>query len=200
MSDQLNMGQEFIWKNFHLGTELEIAGNFIYDAMYAFDQMKHFYFEAEIFDCLYHLSVGIERLQKITLILLTSFNNNVDLEFEKKLVSHSSQHFHQRISSFRKIQLGKNENKLLTLLTKFYDKNRYGRFNFRSSNKAEYEKYDLIHFLSHIMKGSDFEIDPSDVITINDELIKVKFGDTVKKIVIPYYNIIEEICRKQNFY
>lgn len=35
MSDQLNMGQEFIWKNFHLGTELEIAGNFIYDAMYA---------------------------------------------------------------------------------------------------------------------------------------------------------------------
>src|SRR5690606_32627683 len=105
---------EFIWKNFHLGTELEIAGGFIYDALYSFDQMKHFYHESEIFDCLYHLSVGIERLQKITLILLTDFENTINKDFEKKLVNHSTRYFHQRINSIQKLSFGKNENRLLT--------------------------------------------------------------------------------------
>jgi|SRR5690606_38543701 len=201
MNKQLGIGPEFIWKNFHLGTELEIAGNFLYDALYNFDQMKHFYFEADIFNCLYQLSVGIERLQKITLILLTGFGDTKNPDFEKKLVSHSLQHFHERINKVKTVKFGKNENKLLTILTGFYEKNRYGRFNFDSSQESEYEKKEFISFLSDLMGGGKYiEVDPHPVMTINNDTFKKEFGKTIQNIVLSYYQIVEQTCRSQNIY
>jgi len=200
MSDQLKIGPEFVWKNFHLGTELEVAGNFIYDALYTFDQMKFFYVEADIFNCLYYLSVGVERIQKITLILLTKFGDKENPEFEKKLISHSLQHFHERINKIKTVKLGKNENKLLTLLTRFYEKNRYGRFNFDSSQESEHEKKEFIRFLSDLMGGKGIKIDPLAVMTINDETIKKEFGTTVRNIVLSYYEILKRTCDSENIY
>ncbi len=200
MSDQLKIGPEFIWKNFHLGTELEVAGNFLYDGLYIFDQMKFLYVEADIFNCLYYLCVGVERLQKITLILLTKFGDTKNPEFEKKLVSHSLQHLHERINKVKTVKFGKNENKLLTLLTRFYEKNRYGRFNFDSSQESEYEKKEFIRFLSDLMRGNDIEVDPRTVMTINNDTFKKEFGKTVRNIVLSYYQIIEQTCRSQNIY
>ena len=52
---------EYFWKNFRLGTELQVSGSFIYNALYFFDQMECFNNEEEIFEFLYSLSVGIER-------------------------------------------------------------------------------------------------------------------------------------------
>src|SRR5690606_11025609 len=193
-------GPEFVWKNFHLGTELEIAGNFLYDALYTFDQMKHFYFEADVFNCLYHLSVGIERLQKITLILLTGFEDKENPDFEKKLVSHSLQHFHQRINDIKRVKFEKNENKLLTLLTGFYERNRYGSFNISSSKKAEYEKEEFIRFLSNLMERRDIKADQLSLITVNSDTIKKEFGQIVRNIVLSYYQIVKQICEAQNFY
>lgn len=200
MTKQLDIGPEFLWKNFHLGTELEVSGNFLYDALYTFDQMKHFYFEAEIFNCLYYLSVGIERLQKITLILLTKFGDKENSDFEKKMISHSSQHLHERINNIKRVKLGKNENKLLTLLTGFYERNRYRRFNFASSKKAEYEKEEFIRFLNGLGTVVDIKANYNDFLTVNDDIIKTDFGQIVRKIVLSYYKIIEQTSRDQNIY
>lgn len=54
------------WKYFKLGEELHIAGTFIYDALYCIDLLEHFHYEDECFDFLYKISVGIERLERIT--------------------------------------------------------------------------------------------------------------------------------------
>jgi hypothetical protein len=66
---------DYFWKNFRLGTELQISGSFIYNALYTLDNMQTFYYEAECFEFLYNMSVGFERLQKIAVILLEHDKN-----------------------------------------------------------------------------------------------------------------------------
>mgnify|MGYP007108086072 CR=1 FL=1 len=36
------------WKNFRLGTELQISGSLIYNALYSLDQIEYFYYEHEV--------------------------------------------------------------------------------------------------------------------------------------------------------
>lgn len=52
-----------------MGRELDIAGTFIYRAIKEFDTLTCFREECDIFHILYDLSVGIERLQKILVVL-----------------------------------------------------------------------------------------------------------------------------------
>ena len=80
---------EYFWKNFRLGTELQISGSFIYNALYFFDQMEHFCNDEEIFEFLYNTSVGLERLEKIAIILLEHDSSMDQEEFEKTLITHS---------------------------------------------------------------------------------------------------------------
>lgn len=39
------MNIDFVWKNFSLGKELDIAGSFIYNGLKALDSMETFYYE-----------------------------------------------------------------------------------------------------------------------------------------------------------
>lgn len=80
------MKNEFRWKNFSLGSELQVAGSFIYNGILAFDEMEHFYYEHEVFECLYQLAVGIERLAKVTVILLEHDPEMDHDDFEKSLI------------------------------------------------------------------------------------------------------------------
>ena len=57
------------WKNFRLGEELAISGNFIYDGLRRIHEMQRLDYDEEIFDFLYHVSVGLERLTKIAIVL-----------------------------------------------------------------------------------------------------------------------------------
>lgn len=50
------------WKNFNLGDELQIAGVFIYNGLRRFNRMRAINYSDEIFEVLYDLSVGLERL------------------------------------------------------------------------------------------------------------------------------------------
>jgi hypothetical protein len=60
------MTQAWNYKNFNMVYELEISGEFIYDGIQALNTMDSSSNSAELFSFLYHISVGIERLQKIT--------------------------------------------------------------------------------------------------------------------------------------
>ena len=46
------MDSSTFWKNFNLGTELQISGSFIYNGLLVFDEMETFYHEEEIFEFL----------------------------------------------------------------------------------------------------------------------------------------------------
>ena len=74
------------WKNFKLGTELQVSGSFIYNGLYCLDQMETFGFEEEVFEFLYLLSIGIERLQKIVLIIHEKIEDKTVKLFEKHLI------------------------------------------------------------------------------------------------------------------
>ena len=80
------MESDFFYKNFMLGQELHIAGGFIYNGLKAFDQLE-FFNEAESFDFLYNISIGIERLEKILIILSVS-DNNINESFKKNIQTH----------------------------------------------------------------------------------------------------------------
>jgi hypothetical protein len=63
------MNKHEAWKNFNLGEELSISGAFIYNGLRRFHEMRVLVHTDEIFDFLYNLSVGLERLLKIAVVL-----------------------------------------------------------------------------------------------------------------------------------
>jgi len=93
----MNQTPELFWKNFRLGTELQISGSFLYNALYFFDKMEHFYYEDECFEFLYNTSVGLERLEKIALILSEHNGEVSQQEFEKSLITHNHLELLRRI-------------------------------------------------------------------------------------------------------
>ena len=72
------------WKNFQLGTELDVAGKFIYNGLRSLHEMGSLNHEEEIFEFLYSLAVGLERLLKIAVILI-EHDDKVDEKFEQSL-------------------------------------------------------------------------------------------------------------------
>lgn len=72
------------YKNFNMVNELNIAGEFIYDGIDALNRMNTIDEIPLLFSFLYHVSVGIERIQKIILVLF-GLNEQDDYQaFEKK--------------------------------------------------------------------------------------------------------------------
>lgn len=52
-------------------TELDIAGEFIYNGIHEFCRLKYISNEGPTFASLYNMAVGIERLEKIVYVLWT---------------------------------------------------------------------------------------------------------------------------------
>jgi len=181
---------EYFWKNFQLGTELQISGSFIYNALFFFDQMDSFNNEEEIFEFLYSLSVGIERLEKIAIILLEHDKTINQEEFEKKLITHSHSDLINRIKKNKKLILGKCHYNLLQLLSNFYKSMRYSRFNISSVYEPNQDASRFIEFVQSELK---IEIITNMITsTANDDKIKNFIGKTVGKIVTQLYEIIKD--------
>jgi len=182
------------WKNFRLGTELSISGNFIYNGLYSFELMSHFYYEDEAFEFLYSISVGLERLQKICIVLLEHKDGTNQEEFEESLISHNLENLNIRIGKHKKINFGKNHKKLLSLLTKFYKSSRYGMYQMKSVYRPNQSKLQLIKFLEETL---DIEISTEiQGCTPNDDRIKKYVGKTVGKFCEEYYKIVKEECSR----
>lgn len=194
----MNYTPEYLWKNFKLGTELQISGSFIYNALDCFDQMQDFGNDEEIFEFLYNTSVGLERLEKIAVVLLehNSFDNQE--EFEGSLITHNHSGLLNRIKEKRELQLGKVHNKFIQLLDKFYKSMRYNRFNLSSVYAPNQEGVGLIKLIE---KELVIEIKTEAFfLTANDDRIKKFIGKLVGKIVTQLYHIIEEKSRDLNMY
>jgi len=180
----------FFWKNFRLGTELQISGIFIYNALNTFDQLEHFYYEEQIFEFLYNIAVGIERLEKITIILLEHTTGVNQVDFEKTLITHNHLELLKRIRQKKDLKLGKPYYKFLQLIGDFYHSIRYSRFNLSSVYEPDQSQARLVGFLESELKisiGAEFMN-----VTENDQRIKNFIGKLISKLSLQLYEIIRE--------
>ncbi len=194
----MNQEPNWFWKNWRMGTELQISGSFIYNAIYTLDQMESLYYEEECFEFLYNASVGIERLLKIAIILSEHDKINNQEDFEKSLITHSSAELLNRLQSNHKINLGKSHNKFLSLIDHFYKSIRYGRFSIQSVYKKPGDKYGLISFLEDEL-NLEIKTDIMNTTPVTSRIRKF-IGKIIGKFTTQLYAIVkEEAYRNRTF-
>ncbi len=190
--------QVYWWKNFQLGTELQIAGSFLYNALYSFDRMKHCYFEEECFEFLYQSSVGVERLLKILLILLEHDEHTDQDSFEKSLITHNHVELYDRIRKKRKTGWGDVHVQFFQLLADFYMSTRYDRFGLQSVTRPDQAREFLIRFLEkHLQISIKAELPISTPI---DERMRNFIGRTIGKIATVGYEAVKELASQRQLY
>ncbi|MDD4957344.1 MAG: hypothetical protein PHQ61_06855 [Candidatus Omnitrophica bacterium] len=188
-----SMTKEEFWQNFSLGIELDIAGNFIYNGLKAFDEIKDFEAEGAIFDFLYNISCGVERLQKIAIILL-EYNDDLEQElFEKGLITHSHLELLQRLEKIKSLKLENIHNAFLQMTTNFYKTIRYDRYCLNKIQNISKEKTALLDFLRKYLNIEE-------EIRTNDKRYKKFIGKIIGRIVEALYQIIYSESRAKNLY
>ncbi|MCG3710367.1 hypothetical protein L5F64_02535 [Aliarcobacter butzleri] len=195
------MTRELFWKNFNLGTELQISGNLIYNGLYIFDEMESFHFEEEIFEFLYNIAVGLERLMKIVIILTTHDKTNEKQDsFEERIKTHNHKKLMEMVRKYHKVNLGEQHFDFLNLLENFYHNMRYDRFSLENVRNYDKEKK---YFESFLSKHLEVKINHEKSIFItnpNNFIIKKKIGKLIGKISTQLYNIIKKESYRLNIY
>lgn len=192
------MGKIWNYKNFNMVNELDIAGEFIYDGIQVLNQMKSISSGASIFSFLYHVSVGIERLQKIIIVLFEDITLENYKDFEESLISHSHGYLHERISKKVNLDLNSRENEFLTLLCAFYNHSRYNRFNLNASINHEKELLEQ-YILKYVNEKSISRSISSCDILVNNK-IKDLFGKVVGRISSKYYKVLRDVADEKGTY
>jgi hypothetical protein len=122
------MNRDQAWMNFNLGQELHVSGAFIYVGLRRFHEMRTLDNTDEIFEFLYNVSVGLERLLKIAVVLLEHTEDADQHELEESLITHNHQDLLKRVRQHVKLNLSAPHNEFLALLGNFYTTLRYDRF------------------------------------------------------------------------
>ncbi|GMV51090.1 MAG: hypothetical protein AMXMBFR67_26330 [Nitrospira sp.] len=179
------------WKNFNLGQELSVSGAFIYNGLRRFHEMRVLDNTDDVFEVLYNLSVGIERLLKIAIVLL-EHNEATDQDvLEKSLITHNHLGLLQRVKQRAKIGLGAPHTEFLGLLGTFYKSHRYDRFTISSVSTPDKERDALCSFLGKHL-GLDLEPSSSLVGIHND----ARCQKCIRKIVTKISSVLYEVVRK----
>ena len=175
------------WKNLKLCEEVEISGRFIYNGLRCFHEMRSFQHEEELFEVLYNLAVGLERLLKVAVVLIEHDADGDDQEaFERSLITHTHLELLARVGKNQDLRLAGVHNEFLALLGEFYKTMRYSRFSIQASKRDE--KSALFAFLQ---KHLNIEMSGDMVTpTYNDARFKKFLGKTVGKIASQIYDII----------
>ena len=189
-----------IWnyKNFNMVNELDIAGEFIYDGIQTLNQMDVISDGAAIFSFLYHVAVGIERLQKILIVLFEDITFDNYEKFEKSIKIHRHNKLHERISNTQKITFDLRECDFLDLLTTFYKESRYNRFNLNSpycQEKEIMEKY-----ITKYLDENDISLSVFSSEIIANHEVRELFGSVIGKISTEYYKVLRDIAAKKCTY
>ena len=180
--------KNFFWKNWRLGTELQISGSFIYNGLFTLENMVTFYYEEECFELLYNFSVGLERLMKVAVILIEHDKIASQKEFEKTLITHNHFDLLNRIQKTKTFALGKTHKKFINLLDIFYKSIRYERYNIQSVYKPPQDKTNLVKFIQEELKIG-FKPDFGQPQPITPQIRKF-IGKIIGKLTEPLYDII----------
>ena len=187
------------WKNFKLGEELDISGRFIYNGLRYFHEMETLYYEEEVFEVLYNLSVGLERLLKIAVILIEHDDTVNQEKFEQSLITHTHLDLLKRVRQKHSTTLAGPHNEFLQMLSVFYKTHRYGRYG-TAAMKARGEEKDAFH--AYIEKRLSIEIndEPPLLVTPNGSRVRKFLGKIVGKIASELYKIIRLESACHNIY
>lgn len=198
------MDQRWKYKNFNMVTELDIAGEFIYNGIHEFCRLKHISNEGPTFASLYNMAVGIERLEKIVYVLWTLDDEVDETKFEKKLITHSHTGLRDKIKEVLKIhneniEFSKQENALFELLCGFYNTARYMRFNIDGDWDKELEliRTFLKSDSNYVKNNTEFFY--GSCIEANENVKKL-FGRTLKSIAAKYYELVIKGSSKNQTY
>ncbi|WP_275760271.1 hypothetical protein [Ralstonia pseudosolanacearum] len=193
------MNPSEFWKNFRLGEEVHIAGTFIYNGLRRFHELRKLDFADELFECLYNLSVGLERLMKIAVVLHEHTEVADQAELEQSLITHSHLDLVARLRPYVDLKLGATHNDLLSLLGIFYKSLRYDRFSLNSVYEGEKEARAVCAFLT---KHLQVEFPDADRIfgIDNTEQYRRFIHRTVLKIARNLYEVIQQRARYIGLY
>lgn len=193
------MKREDWWKNFALGLELDASGVFIYNGIKTLHSIENISPAIDIFEILYNLSTGIERLHKVAIILLEHNDETNIEELEKSLITHDTIGLSNRVSNHRDLGLAPVHKEFLSMLSKFYKSHRYGRFSVSAVPDIESEKEMFHKYLSKHLGLDVYETD-SLFPVFNTDKIRKFVGKITKKIVDSLYDVICERARELNIY
>jgi len=192
------MTPEQFWKNFNMLDEVGISGAFIYNGLRRFHEMQVLEHTDELFEFLYYLSVGLERLLKVAVVLL-EHDDSIDIEkFEQSLITHTHEDLLRRVRQHADLKLSGIHNEFLTLLGTFYKRFRYNRFLASSAHSRDKEKEAILAFLS---KHLDVEFDTSSMLAVQNEARFKRFvSKVVVKISSTLYSIVRDAAGAQGLY
>lgn len=179
------------WKNFRLGEEVHISGSFIYNGLRRFHELCKLDFADELFECLYNLSVGLERLLKIAVVLHEHTESGDQDALEQSLITHNHLDLVARLRPYADLTLGTTHNDLLGALGTFYKTLRYDRFTLNSAYKGKKETRALCALLSKHLQV-EFPENDSFFGVDNTEQYRKFIHRTVLKIARNLYAVIQK--------
>lgn len=178
--------------NYSLVKEVEVAGVQIWKAI---EDINRVYIPKNengviidyLFTSLYEAAQGIERLFKILIELMVYDGNTYDRKkVDKLLLSHNHVGMCAFLDKHQKLSIGKNERKLLEVISRFYNEGRYNRFKYSENNIMELK---LLQEFGNDIKEEDF-----------DNEIKHRYGKAIGKISHILYGAISKMSLKLNIY
>ena len=185
------MNPSDFWKNFRLGEEVHISGAFIYNGLRRFHELPKLDFADELFECLYNLSVGLERLLKIAVVLHEHTEAGDQEALEQSLITHSHLDLVARLRPYVDLKLGTTHNDLLSLLGTFYKTLRYDRFSLNSVYEGKKEARAVRALLTKHLQA-EFPDADSVFGTDNAEQYRKFIHRTVLKIARNLYEAIRQ--------
>jgi hypothetical protein len=193
------VNREQVWNNFDLGKEIDVAGTFIYNGLHCFHEMRTLDHAEEIFEFLYNLSVGLERLLKVAVILLEHDQIKDQEEFERSLITHNHLELLKRVKDHVNLRLAAPHNEFLDLLGTFYRTFRYDRFNLSRTWDPEKEK---AAFRSYLERNLQITLEsPSTFLpTQNTANFRKHIGKVVAKISGQLFGVVKEAASALNLY
>ena len=193
------MNPSDFWKNFRLGEEIHISGTFIYNGLRRFHELRKLDFADELFEFLYELSIGIERLLKIAVVLYEHTDTTDQEELEKSLITHSHLDLVARLRKHVELNFGTTHNDLLSLIGTFYKTLRYDRFALTSvyegKKEAKAVRELLVKHLQAVFPDKDSYLG-----TYNNDQYRKFIRRTVLKIAREVYGSIKNRARQINLY
>ena len=187
-----------LWKNFDLGTELHIAGASIYNGIRHFHEMQTLENTDEVFEFLYNLSVGLERLLKVAVVLLEHDGCQDQEKFERSLITHNHLELLRRIKRHIDPGIHKPHNEFLSLLSAFYKTLRYRRFGIREFWNPADDKSSLRKFIENSLQ---VKLNSSTILAVhNEDRFRRYVGKIVTYISGRIYRIITDRADEINLY
>lgn len=187
------MDKRFEYESIKLNKEIHFIGEILHDACNKIFIIESSINEYELTNILYNLSIGIERLQKV-IILMSQEEKN-----PSKIKIHKLNQLGGIISNKYNVALNNKDNSFIKFLTRFYERNRYPNFDY---GIRQLERNLVVGQLNDLLEKSNVSLlTDSFGLTFNISECTLKYlKNRVSSILKFYVNLLKKITRNKNIY